>query len=215
MPMPLLRNLLLLVLCVFGPACGKEIPGRPPAKDYARLIEPLIDPAKLATLGDRGANPRVQKAVAILWAAKQDGQDPGKVAAEVVIRIGWAGTAKGNMTAYALVRNLTIIERLGADTPADIEAMKRGKAPTVRKGPYSGDIVSVDHIVPRAVAPELDNVIANLEFMPLKLNQSKKDHIGDRQVSVAKALRDAGLLSEDGLKRVMLLGNPSTTQTHD
>jgi hypothetical protein len=51
--------------------------------------------------------------------------------------------------------------------------------------------------------------------MPLKLNQSKKDHIGDRQVSVAKALRDAGLLSEDGLKRVMLFGNPSTTQTHD
>ncbi len=207
--MPLLRNLLVLLLCAFVPACGKTAPGKPPAKDYARLIEPLIDPAKLATLGDRGANSRVQKAVAILWAAKQDGQEPGKVAADAVALIGWAGTSKGSMTADALVRNLTIIERLGADTPADIELMKRGKAPTVRKGPYSGDIVSVDHIVPRAVTPELDNVIANLEFMPLKLNQSKKDHIGDRQVSVAKALRGAGLLSEEGLKRVLLLGKNS------
>jgi hypothetical protein len=29
----------------------------------------------------------------------------------------------------------------------------------------------VDHIIPRAVVPELDNVIANLELMPLHLNE--------------------------------------------
>ena len=28
---------------------------------YAQRIAPLVDPAKLATLGTRGANPRVQK----------------------------------------------------------------------------------------------------------------------------------------------------------
>ena len=96
----------------------------------------------------------------------------------------------------------TIAERLGAVTPADIEAMKRGRCPTVRTGPYTGDIVSVDHIIPRAVVPELDNVIANLEFMPLKMNQSKNDKIGGRQVSLAKAFRDAGLLGEAGFRRV-------------
>lgn len=90
-------------------------------------------------------------------------------------------------------------------TPADIETMRRGRAPTVRKGPYTGDIVSVDHIVPRAMAPELDNVIANLELMPLRLNEGKSDRIGDRQISMAKAFRDAGLLSEAGLNRVVEL----------
>jgi hypothetical protein len=33
---------------------------------YAARVAPLIDPAKLATLGERGANPRAQKYVAQL-----------------------------------------------------------------------------------------------------------------------------------------------------
>jgi hypothetical protein len=36
--------------------------------DCAKRIAPLIDPAKLATLGKRGANQRVQKAV--YWQAE-------------------------------------------------------------------------------------------------------------------------------------------------
>jgi len=207
--MPVLRNLLVLLLFAVVAACGKKAPGigsgKSPGKDYARLIEPLIEPAKLATLGPRGANQRVQKVTAILWQAKEDGQDPAKVAERAVDLIGWAGTEKGKLTAAAMQRNVTIIERLGAMTPADIETMRRGRAPTVRKGPYTGDIVSVDHIVPRAMAPELDNVIANLELMPLRLNEGKSDRIGDRQISMAKAFRDAGLLSEAGLNRVVEL----------
>ena len=197
--MPMLRKLIVLILCAILPACGKE---SVLLTRESALVAPLIDPAKLATLGDRGANPRIQKAVAILWAAKQAGTDPAKVAADAVTRIGWSGTVKGNLTADALVRNLTIAERLGAVTPADIEAMKRGRAPTVRVGPYTGDIVSVDHIIPRAVIPELDNVIANLEFMPLKMNQSKNDKVGARQLDLARKLRDADLLGDAGLQRV-------------
>lgn len=198
--MPAVRLLLLSIACLFSVSCsGKESTSL--TKESA-LVAPLIDPAKLATLGDRGANPRIQKAVAILWAAKQAGTDPVKVAGDAVIRIGWTGTEKGKLTADALVRNLTIAERLGAVTPADIEAMKRGRAPTVRNGPYTGDIVSVDHIIPRAVVPELDNVIANLEFMPLKMNQSKNDKVGARQLDVARKLHDAGLLGVAGFQRV-------------
>ena len=54
--------------------------------------------------------------------------------------------------------------------------------------------------------PELDNVIANLEFMPLKMNQSKNDHFGERQISLAMELRDAGLLGDTGLQRVVDAG---------
>jgi hypothetical protein len=46
-------------------------------------------------------------------------------------------------------------------------------------------------------------VIANLELMPLSVNQKKNDKVGDRQISLAKAFHDAGLLSDAGFQRVM------------
>lgn len=164
---------------------------------------PLIEPAKLATLKDRGANPRVQKITALLWKAKQDGDDPAKVAERAVGLIGWGGSEKGNLTAAAIVRNLTIAERLGSTTPADIEKMSRGRAAEVRKGPYAGEVLSVDHIIPRSVTPELDNVIANLELMPLSVNQRKGNSVTARQIDLARKLNVAGLLADDALRRVL------------
>lgn len=104
------------------------------------------------------------------------------------------------MTAEAMVRNLTIAERLGCLDSEGLGEMRRGQAPTVRRGPYRGEKLSVDHIIPRAVVPELDNVIANLELMPLKMNEGKKAKIGARQKDLARKFRKAGLLSSEGLK---------------
>jgi hypothetical protein len=55
--------------------------------------------------------------------------------------------------------------------------MRLGKAATVRRGPYKGEQLSVDHIIPRALVPELDNVIANLELMPLRVNEKASSGI--------------------------------------
>lgn len=195
----MLRFLLILSLFLVTQGCSRPIA----AEGASAKIHPLIDPAKLATLGDRGANSRIQKVTEILWQAKVNGQDPAKVADKAVELIGWGGTEKGRLTSAAMVRNVTILERLGSTTPEDLEDMRHGRAATVRKGPYVGEVLSVDHIIPRAVAPELDNVIANLELMPLTLNRKKNDKIGDRQVSLAKAFRDAGLLQDAGFQRVM------------
>jgi hypothetical protein len=60
----------------------------------------------------------------------------------------------------------------------------------------------VDHIVPRAVCPEFDNVIANLELMPQRANASKNAKIGSRQVQKAEELHRAGLLTKQGLGKV-------------
>jgi hypothetical protein len=198
-PILMLRPLLLLFLCLFVQCCGGPVA----ANDAASLIQPLIDPAKLATLGDRGANSRIQKITAILCEAKVNGQDPAKAAGDAVRLIGWGDTEKGRLTAAAMVRNVTILERLGSTTEADLDELRHGRTATVRKGPYAGEVLSVDHIIPRAIAPELDNVIANLELMPLSVNRKKSDGIGDRQVSMAKAFHSAGLLSDAGFKRVM------------
>lgn len=170
--------------------------------DYADRIADLISPAKLATLGARGANPRVQKAVAQLEAARQDGQKIEKVAAKAVAVAGYTNKAAAKLTAAALVRNHDIATKLGCLDEAGLAEMRRGKSPTVKRGPYKGQELSVDHIIPRAVVPELDCVIANLELLPMRLNQSKNDKIGARQRSLATKLHEAGLLTSEGLRKV-------------
>ena len=62
--------------------------------------------------------------------------------------------------------------------------------------------MSVDHIIPRSVCPELDNCIANLELMPMRMNVGKQDSVGSRQRSHALELYRAGLLSAEGYKAV-------------
>jgi hypothetical protein len=208
---PILTLVIFLVTACGKPASTKQNLGSPESlaakqeaapknfMEEAAQVAALIDPLKLSTLRERGANPRIQKITAILWTAKAAGKNPESIATQAVAQIGWGGTEKGNLTAAAILRNLDIAEKLGAITPEDISAMRHGKAATVRKGPYTGDLLSVDHIIPRAVVPELDNVICNLELLPLKLNQTKGDKISDRQRDLAKKIYAAGLLASHEL----------------
>jgi hypothetical protein len=191
--LPFLIALGLLI----APACTTEHL----ANDYALKLVPLIDPAKLATLGARGANPRVQKATWLLSDAAANGIKPGAVIEQAQESLGIL-PQRAALTKAALLRNLKTAQNLGCLDPAGMAEMARGRAATIQNGPYAGDQLSVDHIIPRAVCPELDNVMANLELMPQRLNSTKRDRIGDRQRSHAKALFDAGLLSAAGLARV-------------
>ena len=84
-----------------------------------------------------------------------------------------------------------------------MEKLRKGKAPTITKGPYAAEIATGDHIIPRSVCPELDNFLFNLEFMPLTLNQRKSAKIGQRQIDLAKRWNTDGLLSDEGLKAVL------------
>jgi 5-methylcytosine-specific restriction endonuclease McrA len=63
----------------------------------------------------------------------------------------------------------------------------------------------VDHIIPRSFAPELDNVIANLELLSAKLNAQKGSKYGQRQRDLAKKLFGVELLSPEGWKRLRAL----------
>ena len=72
----------------------------------------LADPAKLATLAERGANPRVQKITYWLATARAEGHAPGTVTDAALSRFGWKGTPKGELTKAAMLRNVTIAECL-------------------------------------------------------------------------------------------------------
>ena len=146
------------------------------------------------------ANPRVQKAVYWLAVARQQGHKP-----EVVLDRALAGKMSGDaakLTKAALLRNLDIAEKLGCLDADGLAEMRKGNAATIRRGPYKGDQLSVDHIIPRSVAPELDNVIANLELMPQRMNAGKRDRVGKRQVDMARKFHQAGMLSTNGLRAV-------------
>jgi hypothetical protein len=158
---------------------------------HAQKIAALIDPGKLSTLAPRGANPRVQKYVAQLFEAQQAGMDPVKCAAEAAALAGMKGDA-AQLTVEAMLRNLKIADQLGCLTAEGLAEMRRGRSPTVARGPYAGDELSVDHIIPFAVMPQLDHVIANLELMPLRMNQRKGDKMGSRQLDLIAKLRNAG-----------------------
>lgn len=185
MPFVIKILLVLLVSCSIAGADAIRI-----------ALVSLCDPLKIATItAERGANPRVRKIAYWLEMARRDGRDPAVEMTAVMVAVGWGGTAKGDLTAAAMVRNRTIAERLGCLDEGGMTKLRSGKAPTILIGPYAGDILSVDHIIPRSVCPELDTTLANLELMPMRMNRSKSDSMGERQVDMARKFHSAGLLS--------------------
>jgi hypothetical protein len=180
-------SVLFASLLIASLALGKE------PLTHAQKIAALIDPAKLSTLAPRGANPRVQKYVAQLFEAQQAGLDPVRCATEAAAIVGMKGDA-AQLTVDAMIRNLRIANQLGCLSTEGLAEMRRGRSPTVARGPYAGDELSVDHIIPFAVVPQLAHVIANLELMPLRMNRSKGDKMGERQRALELKLRAAGML---------------------
>ena len=88
---------------------------------------------------------------------------------------------------------LPVFKSRSASCSPSLSASRRGQSPTITLGPYTGDQLSVDHVIPFSVHPELDHVIANLELMPLRLNIRKRDAMGQRQLDLLQRLRHAGL----------------------
>jgi hypothetical protein len=164
-------------------------------------VASLSDPVKLATLGERGANSRLNKIVYWLHQSQNRG-----LALETVIGISQTinrtKEPRASLVKASLVRNMEIAGQLGLFTPDDLERLRHGKSGMVTKGPYAGTSVEIDHIVPYALAKEAGNELANLEMIPESLNRKKSDHVGERQLAHAQRLYEAGLLSKESLDRV-------------
>ncbi|MDA7867627.1 hypothetical protein N9A62_01390 [Akkermansiaceae bacterium] len=174
------------------------------AADFANLLAPLIDPAKLDTLkGKRAATPRLRKACYWLQMAHMSGFDAGEIIDQAHAQTGPHEPDRAEAQRDSLIRNRVILERLGCIDEAGLAKLRKGNAPTITKGPYAGEIVTGDHIIPRSVCPELDNALYNLEMMPLTLNQKKSAKIGQRQIDLAKRWNKDGLLSDAGLGAVL------------
>ena len=195
----MLFRVLVFFLFLFG---GPGVRAGEP--DPALVLSSLVNPGKIDGLtGERAANPRLRKIVYWVEVSRRSGADPAAVVLSAQKRAGYAGTARADADRESILRNRVILERLGCLGDAGMAALRAGKAPVVTRGPYFGGVVEVDHIIPRAVVPELDDRLYNLEFMPSKLNREKSANIGVRQRQLAEKWNKAGLLSDAGFRAVM------------
>ncbi|MDA7496806.1 hypothetical protein N8491_03300, partial [Akkermansiaceae bacterium] len=128
--------------------------------------------------------------------------DAGEIIDQAHAQTGPHEPKRAKAQRASLIRNRLILERLGCIDEAGMIKLRKGNAPTITKGPYAGEIVTGDHIIPRSVCPELDNALYNLEMMPLTLNQKKSAKIGQRQIDLAKRWNADGLLSDAGLEAI-------------
>ena len=173
------------------------------------------DPARLSTLSTRAANPRLKRIMYYLAQARAGGADPGEVIDEAQRMNGSADTPRAPLVKASLLRNLKICDGLGLLTPENLRGMRRGMAPTVTRGPYTGQVAEVDHIVPLAVAGETDNELANLEMLPVALNRAKSAKVGDRQLALARKFREAGMISDATLANVEARYRPAGTEKYE
>jgi hypothetical protein len=173
------------------------------------------DPAKLATLGRRAANPRLKRIMYWLAAARDTGADPGAVIDQAQTANHSAGTPRAPLVKVSLLRNLKICDGLAMLDAEDRAKLRRGNAPMVHRGPYAGQTAEVDHIVPLAQAPEIGNELANLEMLPETLNRAKSDKVGERQLALATKFYAAGLISAETMARLKAKFVPSGTGKYE
>jgi len=166
-------------------------------------IAEQTDPAKLATLkGERAANPRLQKCVYWLACAEEQGEKPEAVLDESAKLNKTADTPYAGFVSWGLLENLKIAKELGLLTPEGMAELKRGKSATITKGQYAGQEAEAGLVIPKAVCPELQNQVMNLELIPASLNRAKSEKVTDRAKVFAKELYDAKLLSDEGWTKV-------------
>ena len=173
---------------------------------YVQILEPLINVDKLDGLkGKRAATPRLRKACYYLEEARRAGIDPSLLISHAHKVTKRGNAARTQAQHDSLLRNRTILERLGCLDADGMNKLRKGNAPTITKGNkrYIGELATVDHIIPRSVCPELDNRVYNLEFLPDSLNQQKGNKIGDRQKQLAKKWHASGLLSNTAYQAVL------------
>ncbi len=92
-----------------------------------------------------------------------------------------------------------------------IAAMKNGELPPIPDGPQSGQKPEISNLIPPAISPGIEKVIANLELRPPQQEEQKPTDI---QIATAKQLArdlaDAKIIEEPVRERILeALGKPA------
>lgn len=80
--------------------------------------------------------------------------------------------------------------------------LRKGGSPKITKGEHAGDSIALDHVLPRAIVPELEARFYNLEAIPARQNLAKSANLTEREINLARRWHREGLLSAEGLARI-------------
>ena len=199
---------LVLTSCREGPKVveyGPTIEEQAQAEraQVVEIVANLIDFDKLDTLrGDRAANDRVRKLGYWLEIARRNGHAPEDILKDAYQSNGDHGTARAQEATRTTLANLADLEAWGCFDAEGMAKLRRGNAPTIRKGLHAGQIVSVDHTLPRSIVDEVDEALYNLRLMPDRVNNLKGNTITLEEIQTARRWHREGLLSSAGLEAV-------------
>lgn len=167
---------LLLVLSAIALSAAEDSP--------VSIIRALTDEARIATLkSERACNDRLLKILYWMHSSKVMDSE-----LDVTLDAALNGHSRPKMTKEALLRNYRICEALGLLTNDNLDLMRRGKSPSIMRGPYEGEPAEVDHILPLSVFPQFAREFWNLELMPRTLNRRKGSTVGDRQRALLRQI---------------------------
>lgn len=178
-----------------------------PAEIAREILAPLLDQARIATLkGDRPINTRTYKVHYWLEISHRAGGDVPAMLEAAQAVTGDKDSPARRTDRASLIWSRRKLEAFGCFTPEGLAKLRRGGSPVITEGEHTGDKVALDHVLPRAVVPELDACFYNLEILASKVNGRKSDTITEREVAIARRWRKQGLLSDAGLAAVQRAG---------
>jgi hypothetical protein len=152
------------------------------------------DPIKLATVGLREANPRLNRILAAMNSVEQAGEDLIESLRK------WLSDEihpdfyySRRMTIDRLTANYADAKSWGLfDDQANLQSLARGRSATITKGPYVGQKTHVDHIIPVSLAPELNANLANLRVLPAAINIERSNILDQDALTAMENFREIG-----------------------
>ncbi|PQJ27921.1 HNH endonuclease domain-containing protein [Rubritalea profundi] len=184
-----MKSIILLIALIL-PLVASELPS------YQDLSS-LTNPEKLATLkkGNRSGNARFKKLMYWIHEYEVQGIKPKAFLAELYNCHDSAPYANTRHVYAPLTEklNLEAQYRLGRAyglyTASNLVLLRKGNAAIVSKGKYTGEKIEIDHLIPYSKAPELENSMANLTWLPRTLNRKKSAKVTNGALRREKALK--------------------------
>lgn len=135
--------------------------------------------------------------------ASKEGAEVPTVIDEAQSFAGYADTPRAQADNAAILANWEQLSEWGCYGAEGMEKLRRGGSPTIKNGFLAGEVVALDHVLPVALVPELRSAYFNLQAITAKENQRKEDSVGEREKTFDGRLSQEGLLSADGLDKIL------------
>ena len=168
---------------------------------HVKALSSLLDANNLDnSRRDQGTASVLNRCIYTLVFAEEQSANPETIIDLAMKSNGISETPFGGFLKWGLLENLKLAKQLGLTTPEGMAALRAGKSAFITKGEYRGQTAVAHTVIPKEFAPQLENNIINLELGPSKLNTHKGERVDKRQLTFARELYEAKMITDNELK---------------